>query len=1423
MQDYFIDAFIRKKLFCLVIVTAFCGHNVFGANLIQYVNPFIGTVVGSGNTYPGAQVPFGMISWSPQSADFGWNPGGYSYQNGQINGFGLIHLSGAGCSATCELPFTPCTGELNASPATNKNVYSSDFSHTNEFAAPGFYSIKLATWNIDFENTVRARSGIAHIDFPKTDKANLILNPNAAGAGLYDGAIFIDAINQTISGWAKSGSFCGIQGCDYTVYFAAKFDRPFANFGTWKNDQKFVGANSVSGKGLASYVTFDCTKKTRVTMKVGISFVSIANAKLNLDTEIPDWNFAAVKSAASKEWNRCLNRIQVSGGSREDTTIFYTALYHALMLPSIFEDVNGQYIGMDNQIHTVAPGHHFLATFSGWDTYRTQAQLWGLLFPDAASDFCSSFLAMSQQTQKNGGGGLPLWSMFNDETLVMAGYPADPYIANAYAFGATNFDLAALKKVMVDSGKNQRWCGRGLNFTWDHLPEYEKFGYYPAELTDYSVSKNVEYSVADFAIAQICKVTGDDANYNYFFKRSQNVFNSFNPATGYLQRKNQDGKFVAPFDKFSGDGFMEGNAVQYTWTTPHNLYRLIQLLGGNERAEAKLDELTANLATGYSYQSKFYDAGNEPCFGIMPVYNWLQKPWKAQEKIRMVMLNCFSNAPAGIPGDDDSGAMSAWYVFTALGLYPEIPGVGGVTILSPLFPKVVLNLPNGNKITITAKNASRDAKYIQSLTVNGKSSSNLWLTLDELKNNSRKNSSLKFIMGKTPNKNWGTAKEDAPPSFEPSQFQADKTNSSFLATRRLTTDSEHPFLHPLFCDHAVLQRDVSVPVWGWSVPGSKVVVSFADQNLTAIADANGKWMVKLKPLRASTEPRVLSTTNLTTHESAVANDVLIGDVWLCSGQSNMEMGMMLCNTTNDIATANFPLIHLLTVPKHTALSPEDTLQCHWQPCSPDAVMKEGTWDGFSAAAFYFGRELNHELKIPIGLIQDSWGGTVAEAWTSAEGLAPLGDFNQALAQVRNMADDKYATNYLQSYENWCRQKDFGTQQSWATMLNADANWKSVQMPQPFEQIGLAQFDGMVWFRYEFNVPTDWSGKDLKLDLGQVDDMDTTWINGVKVGQMNRFDAFRTYAVPANIVKPGKNIITVRVLDTGGYGGFMAKTDQFHIAPVNSQTKTSISLAGVWQMRVSTPLSQLGTPPLPPDSGNPNITTVLYNGMIAPLLPFAIKGAIWYQGESNADHLDRAKQYRRLLPALIGDWRGHFAIGNFPFYIVQLAGFNPTNAGSSDVNWAELREAQSLTAESVPDCGLAVAIDIGDTDNIHPKNKHEVGRRLALNALAKTYGEKIEYSGPWYRSMKVDGNKIRLRFDHAEGGLKTDDSILNGFEIAGKDRGFVRAEAIIEGRTVIVSSPVVPKPVAVCYGWNSTLICNLYNQAGLPAVPFNTDN
>ncbi len=624
-----------------------------------------------------------------------------------------------------------------------------------------------------------------------------------------------------------------------------------------------------------------------------------------------------------------------------------------------------------------------------------------------------------------------------------------------------------------------------------------------------------------------------------------------------------------------------------------------------------------------------------------------------------------------------------------------------------------------------------------------------------------------------------------------------------------------PLLHPLFCDHAILQRDASVPVWGWTVPGAKVTVTFAGQTCNAIAGPDGKWMAKLKPMPASVEPRTLTVTSQIGPPAASAHDVLVGDVWLCSGQSNMEMGMRLTGATNDIASANFPNLRLLTVPHGVALEPQQTLKCRWLPCSPE-TLSQGIWEGFSAVGFYFGRDLHRELGVPIGLIQCAWGGTPAEAWTSAEALAPLGDFKNSLATVRDMAQAGKKMDYAQIYNQWFLKHETGSEHGWQKITANVAGWQNIIMPQPFEQIGLEKFDGTVWFRHEFVLPANWPAADAQLALGYIDDEDTTWINGVEVGQTQRPDRERNYPVPASILKPGTNVIAIRVIDTGGLGGLMAHAGKIHLASGDGV----ISLDGVWQMKATLPFSSQNAPPPSLDSNNPNVVTYLFNGMIAPLLPFAIKGAIWYQGEANADHAD---QYQRLLPALIQDWRTHFSEGNFPFYIVQLANFQATNAEPRNHPWAELREAQALTAKNVSNSGLAVTIDVGDAGDIHPKDKRTVGHRLALIALAKDYDRNVEYSGPTYDSMKINGNQARLKFDHAKGGLVAKGGPLTGFAVAGADGKFVWAKAEVDGDTVVLSAPSISKPVAVRYAWDVNPICNLYNQAGLPAVPFRTDH
>jgi sialate O-acetylesterase len=613
----------------------------------------------------------------------------------------------------------------------------------------------------------------------------------------------------------------------------------------------------------------------------------------------------------------------------------------------------------------------------------------------------------------------------------------------------------------------------------------------------------------------------------------------------------------------------------------------------------------------------------------------------------------------------------------------------------------------------------------------------------------------------------------------------------------------------------VLQRGVKAPIWGWTTPGDKVTVTVAGKKASAVADADGKWMAKVGPLKAG-GPYTLTISG---PKDVTLENVLAGDVWICSGQSNMEMGIgAAANAEQEIAASDYPMIRLYTVTKAIALKPLDTPVGQWLVCGPKTIGK-AEWSSFSAVGYYFGRKLYQELKVPIGLIHTSWGGTVAEAWTSAEGLASLKDFDPALEQVRRMeaSQEGGVASYQRQVRAWWARNDAGSRagQRWESPSLDTFDWKSMDVPGAWEKAGLPGFDGVVWFRKEVDLPAGSEAKQFALSLGNIDDIDVTWVNGVKVGETGVYTTPRRYPVPKGLLKAGRNVIAVRVLDTGGDGGLLGEPSAFALT---AEGGDSVPLAGPWLYKVSADLSK--TTPFPQEvTNNPNVVTVLYNAMVAPLVPFGIKGAIWYQGESNAG---RAYQYRRLLPAMIADWRSRFGVGDFPFYIVQLANFTASPTEPIEDAWAELREAQTMTANDVKNAGMAVIIDIGDALDIHPKNKQDVGGRLALAALAKTYGQKVVYSGPMYRSMKREDGKIRLRFDHVEDGLVAKGGKLTGFAVAGADHKFVWADAEIDGNSVVVSSPRVPEPVAVRYAWAANPVCNLFNGAGLPASPFRTD-
>jgi len=620
-------------------------------------------------------------------------------------------------------------------------------------------------------------------------------------------------------------------------------------------------------------------------------------------------------------------------------------------------------------------------------------------------------------------------------------------------------------------------------------------------------------------------------------------------------------------------------------------------------------------------------------------------------------------------------------------------------------------------------------------------------------------------------------------------------------------------------DNMVLQRGKQVPIWGWADPNEEVMVSVSWQALKwgVRADTDGKWSFKMKPTEVGGPHEITLTGNNT----ITISNILVGEVWVCSGQSNMEWPLRLAaNAEKEIAGADYPDIRLFTVAKKVADKPQADCTGNWTACSPDSA------PGFSAVGYFFGKELHKELDVPIGLIHTSWGGTPAEAWTSAPFLMKLEDYQIRLKQIEEVLKDPASAEakYQERMEQWLEQLSSAGKAGKSRIEPDfdDSDWKQMELPKLWNEPELANFDGLVWFRKEIDLPESWAGKDLTLELGPIDDMDTTWFNGTKVGGYERsghHTTNRRYTVPADAVKAGGNVIIVKVLDTGGGGGIYGKPDQLSLKAVGS-SDAPIKLAGTWKYEKGFDMASVPPQPRPPAQiDNPHAPTSLYNGMIAPLLPYSIAGAIWYQGESNAG---RAYQYRTLFPTMIECWRNDWLAGDFPFLFVQLANFMAVNDEPVESAWAELREAQSMTLD-LPATGMAVIIDIGEADNIHPKNKQDVGKRLSLWALAKTYGKDIVYSGPLYKSMKVDGNRAIIEFDHVGGGLVAKDGQLRGFAVAGEDRKFVWADATIEGDTVLVSSAEVEKPVSVRYAWANNPVCNLYNAEGLPASPFRTDD
>ncbi len=696
------------------------------------VHPLDGTGTGPVNPgtvgeFPGADLPFGMIQWSPDTTPNAVaSGGGYDVSDSSIDGFSLTHLSGTGCPSYQDVPILPTVGAVGASPESTTQP----FSHQHEAAAPGRYQVALAPGPsaIDVSLAVTTRTGIARVTFPQGAQSNLLFKVGGSVNPVSADQVHVIG-NDEVEGQVTSGQFCGT-GNNYTVHFVAEFEQPFTGHGTWTTAGVDAGAGACTGTSCGAYVSFDTDSpdaaRRSVVMKVALSFVSTADARANLAAEDTGWSLTHVADQATARWNRVLGRIDAAGGTPAQEHTFYTALYHSLLAPDVVSDDNRRYVGSDGHVHTVDAGHSAeYADFSEWDIYRSEVQLISLLSPSASDDMVQSLVDDAGQN-----GWLPKWAIVGGDESQMNGDSADPIIADAYAMGATDFDTSAALRAMV-KGATENETGHGLEIERQYLNQYLSQHYVNAgslDLTsiDYSIGGSVtlEYAIDDFAIAQLAESLHDASTATQMAQRAASWEYEFDPTNGSIQARGQDGSFppgaafeMSQFEPGGQIGFEEGNAVQYTWSVPQDLSALASLMGGDAEATRALTTYFSSLnATRYQP----YDwSGNEPSEWAPWEFDSFGAPEDTQATVRKIVDDEYADAPVDEPGNDDLGALSSWYVWAAIGLFPITPGTATLALASPLFSSVRIELPDGHRLVEDAPGAAASRPYIRALTVHG--------------------------------------------------------------------------------------------------------------------------------------------------------------------------------------------------------------------------------------------------------------------------------------------------------------------------------------------------------------------------------------------------------------------------------------------------------------------------------------------------------------------------------------------------------------------------------------------------------------------------------------------------------------------------------------------------------------------------------
>jgi predicted alpha-1,2-mannosidase len=731
----------------------------FVTNPVGHVDTLIGTgsseTGGQINNFPGAAVPFGMVQYSPDTTE---GYAGYHHDDERSTGFSLTHAS-VGCPAFGDIPMLPTTTPIGSRPWDAWEKIAHD---DTEVGVPGYYTVRFPDTGVTADLTATTRTGVGRFRYPHNGRPALFhVRSGGSLAGNSAASVRIGEDNTTITGSATSGGFCGKNNV-YTVYFAMTFSRPFTSYGTFDGNSALPGARSADSGRSGGWVQFPAGSVLEV--RTALSYVSVDAARANLAAE-SGAGFDDVRAAASAEWNAALSRIAVAGTNSGDVKTFYTSLYRSLLHPNTFNDADGRYLGFDGGIHRVATGHTQYANFSDWDTYRCLAALQALLFPERASDMAQSLVNDAGQS-----GSLPRWALANSATGEMTGDSVVPLIVNLYMFGAKDFDVRTalyyMLKAATDGG-----VGRGGYVERPGIATYLQHGYapqteeFPGDHGIDGASTTLEWSVDDFAIARFADALGEPAIAAEFQSRAQYWQNLFNPVTGYLSPRSVEGIFLiglgfsGPTSDFGQDGFDEGNAEQYLWLVPQNIAGLVTALGGRQAVADRLDRFTTQLNAGPDEPHLWI--GNEPGFGVPWLYNYVGQPWKTQETVDRVRSELFGPTPDGEPGNDDLGALSSWYVWAALGLYPSTPGTGILTVNTPLFDRAEIALPAGKFITISAPGASNGLKYINGLSIDGQPTDETFLPESII----HTGGDVAFSLSAIPDMVWGTAESSAPPSF----------------------------------------------------------------------------------------------------------------------------------------------------------------------------------------------------------------------------------------------------------------------------------------------------------------------------------------------------------------------------------------------------------------------------------------------------------------------------------------------------------------------------------------------------------------------------------------------------------------------------------------------------------------------------------